>query len=146
MNPWHADLVHYQNFAMAHGAGRLREYQEFGVEAWRFVANGESCPICEPVIGRVFALTDRRFFPPLHFFCDCEEEVVFEEELQPGEVQDSSRVDNPAFVRQQARPSGFKWDPASYGNLEPVRLGRWPAELQGPIRALGGRLGWEFVS
>ncbi len=144
-NPWHGDIVHYQNFAMAHAAGRLKQYHEFEVNAWRFVNSGESCPICEPVIGKVFSINDRRFFPPLHFWCDCEDEPVFEEELEAGEMQDSARVENPALDQQQSRDSGFKWDPAEYANLEPLRLSRFPEVLQETFAAFARERSWEIV-
>ncbi|MFH1417272.1 MAG: DUF935 family protein [Planctomycetota bacterium] len=144
-NPWHADIVHYQNFAMAHAAGRLGQYREFEINAWRFVNTGESCPICEPVVGKVFALDDRRFFPPLHFWCDCEDEPVFDEELDEGEIQDSTRVENPALAQEQSRLSGFKWDPAEYGNLEALRLSRFPEALRGVFGRFGSARGWEVV-
>jgi len=144
-NPWHADVVHFQNFAMAHAAGRYGEYREFGIEHWRFVANGDSCPICAPQVGKVFKLSDRRFFPPLHFWCDCEDEAVFEGEAGDGEVIDSGAIDNPQFDKQRARASGFTWDPAQYARLEPVNLSAIEPALQGRFESFANEQGWEVV-
>lgn len=145
-NPWHADLVHYQNFAMAHAAGRLGEYQDFGVEHWRYVSWGEaSCPICAPQVGKVFDMNDRRFFPPLHFWCDCQDEPVFEGELEGGQITDSADITNPAFDAEQEARSGFKWDPAEYGNLNPLDVSRFPEDLRPAFRQFGERLNWEIV-
>lgn len=142
-NPWHASVVHFQNFAMAHAAGRLGEYVDYGVERWRFVSVGESCPICEPMIGKVFAMSDRRFYPPLHFWCDCEEEPVFEGEAAAGETADSLEIINPALDQEQARPSGFKWDVAAYANLEPVDLTRFPEPLRAAFEGYAKANGWD---
>lgn len=142
-NPWHCDLVHYQNFVMAHSAGRYGEYAEFGVKAWRFVASGYSCPLCGPLVGKVFALNDRRYWPPLHFWCDCQDEPVFDEEIAPGMVSRSREISTPALDELRAKRSALQWDPASYAALEPLRLGRWPGEFQPAIEALAQRLNWE---
>ncbi|MCB9852775.1 MAG: DUF935 family protein [Phycisphaerales bacterium] len=143
-NPWHADLVQFQNFASSHGAGRYEQYGDYGIERWRFVANGDSCPICSPVIGKIFLLIDRRFFPPLHFLCDCEDEAVFEDEFA-GEFDDSRRFDHPAYDKYIAKPSAYRWDPASYAKLEPLNLSSIVPELQPRFRAVAERFGWEVI-
>jgi len=144
-NPWHADLVHFQNMAMSHAAGRFSEYGEFGVHYWRFVANGESCPICEPQIGKVFAMGDRDRFPPLHFWCNCEDEPVFDEEFSPNELAHSGSLPNTALSASRVGPSGFNWDVMQYANLEPVDLAAFPPEFRGRFLEFGRPLGWEFV-
>ncbi len=140
-NPWHADLVHFQNFMMAHAAGRYAEYQEFGAAGWRFVANGDSCPICAPVVGKVFALSDRKYFPPLHFWCDCEDEVVFDGEVDTFDSE--AAVKNPALAEALKKKSAFKWDPAAYANTEPVRLGGFPEDLRPVFKKFAEGRGWE---
>lgn len=142
-NPWHADLVQYQNFAMSHAAGRYSEYRDLGVNAWRYAGLGDSCPICTPLVGKVFALSDRRYYPPLHFWCDCEEEPVFDEELAEGEIQRSADVPNPALEKTLEQASAFQWDPAQYANLEPIDLGKYPPELREAFAAFAERQGWE---
>jgi phage gp29-like protein len=144
-NPWHASVVHYQNLAMSHAAGRLAEYTDYGVESWRYASVGDSCPICAPLVGKVFRMSDRRFYPPLHFWCDCEEEPVFEGEALPGEVGDSADVDNPALDAEQDRPSGFKWDPGQYANLEPVDLARFPVGFRAAFEDYARANDWEVV-
>ncbi len=144
-NPWHASVVHFQNFAMAHAAGRLGEYTDYGVESWRFVSTGESCPICQPLIGKVFRMSDRRYYPPLHFWCDCEEEPVFEGEALPGEIGDSADVANPALDAERSRQSGFKWDPGQYTNLEPVDLARFPEPLRAAFENYARTNDWEVA-
>jgi phage gp29-like protein len=143
-NPWHADIVQYQNFAMGHAAGRLTEYRDFGVNAWRFVANGPSCPICDPLIGKVFAMSDRRFFPPLHFWCDCEDEPMFDDEFNAAQVTRSGDVNNPDFDQQRAQPKGFRWDPAEFANLEPLKMSGFPDQLKPAFRAFAEAQGWEI--
>lgn len=145
-NPWHAAIVHSQNFMMAHAAGRYEEYREFGVDAWRYVIrSGEACPICEPLAGKVFAMGDRRYFPPLHFNCYCVDEPVFADELRPDEVEDSAGVANPALDDEQSRPSGFKWDVGQYANLEPVDLSQFSQELRPAFEEFAKEQGWEIV-
>ena len=145
-NPWHADVVHYQNFAMAHAAGRYGEYQEAGVTHWRFVSNGETCPICEPFVGKLFRMDDRKAFPPIHFWCDCEDEPVFEGEFADAETATFDDIKAPDLAAEQARPSGFKWDPAQYANLQPLDLRGFPLELQPMFEAFAARRGWEVQS
>lgn len=144
-NPWHASVVHFQNLAMSHAAGRLAEYTDYGVESWRYASVGDSCPICAPLIGKVFRMSDRRFYPPLHFWCDCEEEPVFEGETLPGEIGDSAEIDNPAMDAEQARPSGFKWDAGQYANLEPVDLSRFPEGLRAAFEGYAKENDWEIA-
>ncbi len=144
-NPWHADLVHLQNFAMAHVAGRQQEYEEFGVPAVRIVATGTSCPICSELIGKVFAVADTAKREPFHFGCDCDSEPVFEDEPEAGEIVASSAIATPNLDAERARRSGFRFDPRSYANLEPLKLGGFPEDLRPVFRQFGEGLGWEVT-
>lgn len=140
--PWHADLVHMQNFAMATAAGRRRQYEEAEIGHWKFTAWGATCPICAPFVGKTFKIGDRRAWPPLHFGCDCEDEVVFDEEV--GAVDDSARIPAPEFEAEQAKPKAFKWDVAEYGARVPIRMSRYPEQLQPAFRAMAEARGWEI--
>ncbi|MBX3396510.1 MAG: DUF935 family protein [Phycisphaerae bacterium] len=142
-NPYHADLVCFQNFMMAHAAGRFSEYVEFGAAGWMFVSNGDACPICQPYVNKVFKLTDRKAFPPLHFWCDCEDEVVFEDEVST--FDDSKSTKNGAHDDELAKDRGFKFDPAQYANVEPLKIGGFPKELQPAFRKFGEGRGWEVI-
>lgn len=142
-NPWHADVVFYQNFAMSHAAGRQRQYEEFEIPAWRFVATGDSCPICEPQVNHIFRVGDTARMPPLHFWCDCESEPVFEDEVdKAGALSSSAELKNTALEAEHERPSGFKWDVRQYGNLEPINLSKYSPDLREAFHrfALAGRL------
>lgn len=152
-NPWHADIVHFQNTAMAYAAGSYRQLQEAGVPAWRFVANGEgSCPICEPEVGKAYPISDTARMPPLHFNCDCDHEPVFDEEVAAAEfagaeLSDSSSPKNPnvGLADERSRPSGFQFDVRQYGNVEPIDLGRYPPELRGAFERFAINRGWRFA-
>lgn len=145
-NPWHADLVHYQNFVMAHSAGRYAEYKEFGAAGWRFVANGETCPLCEPFVNKVFSLDDRKAFPPVHFWCDCEDEVIFEDEVEGVTLDQSATIKSAALDAVRAKPSAFNWDPASYANLVPLKLGGFPDALRPVFESFARERGWEVAA
>lgn len=141
-NPWHADLVQYQNFAASHAAGRLAEMREFGVGRWQFEAYGDSCPICSPLIGKIFLISDLRFYPPLHFWCDCGEKPLFIGEA--GDHVDNSRtIDHPAFDEYVAKSSAFKHDPVNYANLGPLRLSTIEPALKPRFVAVAKAFGWE---
>ncbi|MCC6775988.1 MAG: DUF935 family protein, partial [Hyphomicrobiales bacterium] len=142
-SPWHADVVFYQNFAMAHAAGRFRQYEELDISYWRFRANGDSCEICKPEVGKVYRTTDTARIPPLHFNCDCIDEVVFGEELGAGELRESASTFNPALDRYRSKPSAFVFDVRQYGALEPLRINKYPAEFQPAFRRLADARGWE---
>ena len=146
-NPWHGTIVQFQNFAMAHAAGRAAEYQQYDVPHWRYVVYDEStaCPICGPLNGKVFASDDRTYWPPLHFNCRCMDEPVFEGEAQPGEATDSDSVNVPALDDEQERPGGFAWDVSQYANLEPVDLGAFPEGLRPAFEAFAKQQGWEVT-
>lgn len=145
-NPHHANVVFFQNFAMAHSAGRWREYAEAAVERWRFVANGESCPICTPEVGRIYRMSDTSRFPPLHFNCDCEDEPVFE-----GEEPEDATSDGPdyrsnlALLEYRQKPSAFVWNPASYAAFTPLNLAKYPEALRPAFAALAAAKGWEVA-
>jgi len=154
-SPWHADLVFFQNSAMAYAAGAHRQNVEAGVPAWRFVANGESCPICAPEVGKVYSINDVDRVPPLHFNCDCDQEPVFEEELGPstgsGAVALNRSADEPNPALESSRSpegnpdAGFKFDVRQYAALPPLDLSRFPIELRAAFRALAAQQGWEVV-
>jgi len=143
-NPHHADIVHYQNFAMSHAAGRYGEYVDADVRYFQIAARGDSCPICESVIGKVFKIGDTLFFTPLHFWCDCEDVPLFAWEFEESGATDSASVDNPAFEDARARASGFRWDVKQYGNYESVQLDRFPAGFHDLIRGLARQHNWEL--
>ena len=145
-NPHHANVVFFQNFAMAHGAGRWREYAEAAVERWRFVANGESCPICTPEVGRIYRMSDTSRFPPLHFNCDCEDEPVFEGEEPDDATSDGTKFEsNLALLEYRQKPSAFVWRPASYAAFTPLNLAKYPAALRPAFEALAKEQGWEIA-
>ncbi|MCK6483735.1 MAG: DUF935 family protein [Phycisphaerae bacterium] len=145
-SPWHADVVHYQNFVMAHSAGRYREFGEADIQYWKFTAWGDTCPICEPNINKIFRMDDQRLAPPLHFFCDCVAEPMFDDEIEPGDAVDSRSIRNPALEAERARPSGFRWDPASYAAVAPLELARFPTELRGVFESFARGRGWEITA
>lgn len=145
-NPWHADVVFYQNFAMAHMAGAYRQMADLEVPAWQFAATGESCPICTPMIGKTFKLSDRRFHPPLHFYCDCDADPVFEQELQDGQVLDSKDVQHQALSEYRANPKAFIYDPAHYAAQEPIDLSKYPATIRPAFAALAKEKNWEIAA
>lgn len=144
-NPWHASLVMFQNFAMSHAAGQRRQMVDAGISTWEFRSAGDSCPICQPVISQRFRMSDRKFWPPLHFGCDCYAEVVFDEELDDRGVTDSGGIAAEAFEAQRARPNGFKFDVDQYANLQPVNLSEFPAALRPAFEAYAKRAGWEIA-
>lgn len=144
---WHSDLVFYQNFAMSHAAGRLRQMVESEIHAWRFVATGDSCPLCTPLVGKVFAINDRRYWPPLHFWCDCATETVFDEEIDTRELLSAAGVSNPALAEYRGKASSFVFDPAQYGNLEPVALSRYADQaMRAAMADLAARAGWQVTA
>jgi hypothetical protein len=85
---------------------------------------------------------DRKAFPPIHFWCDCEDEPVFEGEFDTAETATFDEIKAPDLAAEQARPSGFKWDPAQYANLEPLDLRGFPLELQPMFEAFAKRRGF----
>lgn len=126
-NPWHANVVFYQNFAMAHAAGRFRQYEDLAIGYWRFRTFGDSCPICAPEAGKVYRTDDTDRVAPLHFTCDCSDEVVFDEELEDGELRQSADEPNAALAAERGRESGFAFDVRQYAALEPIDLAKYPA-------------------
>lgn len=144
-NPWHSNVVFYQNFAMAHAAGRFRQYEELEISYWRFTAHGDTCPICTPQVGKVYRTTDTRYVPPLHFFCDCIDEVVFDEELVPGELRDSANDPNPALAKYHEQPSAFKFNVRQYAALEPIRIDKYPAEFRPAFKRLAESRNWQTL-
>ncbi len=145
-NPHHADLVHYQNFAAAHSAGRYAEAIEFGINAWQFVASPGACARCAPLDGKKFAIRDRRYWNPLHFGCGCWSEELFDGEFDHAELAASKAVTSPVLDAERLKPSAYKFDPASYANLEPLNLAGFPEKLQPVFRKFGEAQGWEVVN
>lgn len=142
-NPWHADVVFYQNFAMAHVAGAHRQMVDLDIPAWRFQSNGDSCPICEPFVGKIFKLSERRNYPPLHFYCDCDADPVFEDEFSADELADLGNVNAAALAEYRKKAGAFAFDPAHYAALEPIQLDKYPTGLRPAFEALANEKGWE---
>lgn len=142
-SPWHSDVVFFQNFAMAHAAGRFRQYDELDIGYWRFTAHGDTCEICKPEVGKIYRTTDTSRVPPLHFFCDCIDEVVFDHELKRGELRDSAGEANAELEKYRAQQSAFQFNVRQYGALEAIRIGKYPAEFQPAFRKLADSRRWE---
>lgn len=145
-NPWHADVVFYQNFAMAHMAGAHRQMVDLEVPAWRFASNGDSCPICEPFVGKIFKLSDRRNYPPLHFYCDCDADPVFEDEFTTDELADIGNLNAAALAEYRKKAGAFAFDPAHYAALEPIRLDKYPSGLRPAFENLAKEKKWEVTA
>ncbi len=144
-NPHHADIVHFQNFAMSHGAGEYAQALESEAVAWRFEPNGDSCAMCAPLENKVFRIDDVRFMPPVHFWCNCWPSYLYDFEIDVDrDANDSTQVNNPAFEAEQARENGFKWDVRQYANTAPVSLGRFPPDLHAAVRRLAAEHDWEL--
>lgn len=137
--PWHADLVFFQNFKMAHSAGSYRQMVESEVPYFRTVANGESCPICQPEIGRIYKITDASRMDPFHFGCDCDHEPVFADEIDAADVNDSTRDPSEGLDAERARPSGFQYDVRQYAALDPIPLSKFPSPYHAALRDFAGR-------
>ncbi len=76
-DPWHANIVFRQTTAMLYNTRHNQEMEEGEVSHWRLKGLHTSCPICAPLLEKVFSVDDRRFYPPLHIGCDCQTSMVF---------------------------------------------------------------------
>lgn len=144
-NPWHAQLVFYQNARMAHAAGSYQEMLDAEATHWEFMPYGESCPICLPLIGHIFTIEDIDFFPPLHFSCNCYAGSRFEGIDDLGGLTASEDVDNPAYEQAISKPGAFLFDVRHFGKQPPFDLGGVPEELRAGFRQFGVKLGWDMV-
>jgi len=136
---WHANLVFRQNASMAYASGTYEEMQEAEVSAWRYETYGDSCPICGPMDGAVFAMDDRAYYPPLHFNCDCWADAVFD----GAEPTKSGDIDNPAYVESQSKTGAFAYDPAQFARLEALDLSGIPDDLQPAFREYAELKQWQ---
>ena len=143
-NPWHANVVHFQNVAMAATAGRYRQMQDLDIRRFRNVGIGDSCEICAPYDNKVFPITDTKAMGPFHFFCDHEPEPVFEDEAE-DETTSTDEIDNPALDAERAREKGFKWNVRDYAGLEPIKLGKYPAEFHVAFQKMAAAEGLPIV-
>lgn len=76
---------------MAYAAGRYTQMQEVGITHWRYSAlrDSRTRPTHAALDGRIFEMSDRRFYPPWEFQCRCVAEPMFDDEL-PGATVDRS--------------------------------------------------------
>ena len=133
MRSWHADLIFRQQSVMAYSAGRYTQMQEVGITHWRYSAlrDSRTRPTHAALDGRIFEMSDRRFYPPWEFQCRCVAEPMFDDELPGATVDRSDDLVGQRFATDAntgeplAFPSqgqGFRFDPARFANIEPLRL------------------------
>lgn len=155
--PYRTALVFNQQSFMAMEAGKFQQFTEMEVETWKFSTSDDElvCPICGRLDGHVFSMSDRRFWPPVHFGCRCVSEPLFgHEEARPttsakvmagiarlrGKKAPEVRA---AWARTLYRPNSFRWDPKAFLDVPPTDLGRVPAELLPVIKAIAADEGVE---
>jgi phage gp29-like protein len=145
-NTWHANLVFQQNSMMAYHSAHLARFEEAGVEHWKFSGYSTSCAICSQVIeqtrGKVFAMSDLAFYPPIHFNCDCWAEPVLKE---PDAVIKASDVEAPAYRESQNAPGAFRYNPRQFAKMDPFDLTSVPTLLRGAFRSFAQAAGWDTV-
>ena len=144
---WHANMVFGQNAAMAFNAGNYVASANAGIEHWQFrtyldVDDENPCPICRPMDGLIFAMSDRTFYPPVHINCRCYANPVFEGEVPDGGPMSSADVDNPEYEKSQSRPSAFRFDPAHFAKLDAFDLSAVPDDIRGAFAAFAADRGW----
>ena len=137
-NPWHARLVYEQNARMAYGSGNFEAIIESGAVGWQFNTYGTSCEICDPLDGEQFALTDRKYFPPAHWNCDCYESAVYGN----ADLSDSADLVNTPYEESQQKPGAFRYDPASFGAIEPFDLAAVDDDIRVLFEAAAELYGW----
>jgi len=139
--PWHADLVFRQQSMMSYTAGRFRQMQDVGITHWRYsaLADGRTRPEHAALDGKVFAMSDRRYYPPWEFNCRCIAEPVFDDELVRVSVALSADLVGQQFgsdeatgrpLRFSASGQNFAWDPAQFADVAPLDLDTVPAALR----------------
>lgn len=153
--PWHADLVFRQQGMMSYAAGRFAQMRDAGIAHWKYSAlmDGRTRPTHAALDGKVFAMDDRRYYPPWDFGCRCIAEPVFDDELPDEEVVRSDglvgrRVGSDPVTGEEIHmpPTGrrFEWDPEAFGTassrLAGVELDRVPTELRAAVEALLNRV------
>jgi SPP1 gp7 family putative phage head morphogenesis protein len=156
-DPYRGVLVYQQQTCMAYQAGQLQQFDEAGIEQWKFAAfeDEATCPICGRLDGRIFDKGDLRFYPPVHFNCRCYSEPVFAGARAAVPVVTSDQV-----VSQIARmrgaaglevqkvwdttlngPGAFRWNPREFLSPGDVALPRVPEGLRPALQRLAVRYG-----
>ncbi len=148
-NPWHANLVFRQNAAMAFASGNFSLLADADVHYWTFRVYGDSCTICAPMADQTFSMQARRYYPPLHFGCDCYADPAFDHEIAEinasGKLVTGNSFDNPEYEAALTRPGAFTYDPASFARLEPFNIAKLPVHLRSAFADYAKRHNWETV-
>lgn len=126
--PWHADLVLRQQSMMAFTSGRFRQMSDNGISHWRYssLLDGRVRPEHAALDGKIFEMSDRRYYPPWEFNCRCIAEPIFASELPGLRVTDSADLVGRQFGSDESgRPlyypadgGRFQWDPAAFAQVE----------------------------
>lgn len=128
LEPWHAKIVYDQNVGMAYTTGRTSQARDAGVSKWRKLPSTSRNPRSEHARydGQVFTF-DEMEPPPWDFGCNCGWEVVFDDEVEPDQVD-----------RRKPNLSGqeFQFDASHYYRPRELRQGDYPRELWPLIRSL----------
>lgn len=142
-DPAHVQLVFNQNRAMSYAAGHYQGLKEADVKRWQFEVRDEACPICEPLDGLIFDIADTKFYPPVHFQCNCDTSPVWEDETKFEDVTSADDIKNAAYDESQQPAGAFKWEPGSFAKLEPLDLSAVPSDLKSKFREFAESHGWQ---
>lgn len=71
VSPRQAEVIARTESMRGFNYGHREALRQLGAESYQVNAFGEACPICAPLDGQVFPLTDTDHVPPLHPNCRC---------------------------------------------------------------------------
>lgn len=78
---WHSEVILSTALQVSYALGRLHQQQDQSADYpyWLYVAY-DAIDECDDLYGRVFAIDDLTWYPPIHPFCKCTGESLTEEE------------------------------------------------------------------
>lgn len=137
-NPRHLQTIYQTNTAMAFAEGQraaLLAHQDTFTH-WQYVAtlDGRTRPEHAALDGKIFKVTDHRFYPPIGFNCRCTAIPMTKEEVDELPAKDKvdtdaqasnleRLIDNKTFVGHNRQSKFIKWVENKYKQAErPTKL------------------------
>ena len=129
-DPWHTRLVYDMNVGMAYSAGRYDQARTNGIKHWRKLPSTSRNPRPEHAKfdGQVFPMDGPVGTPPWDFGCNCEWEVVFEDEFEGADVMEGKP---PGTTGEE-----FKFHPRDFFQPTRLKLSDYPENLHDAIRRI----------
>lgn len=136
-DPWRSTLAFYSVFGVAYAVRTVRGLIDAELSYWQFKTFGKVCYICGRLSDKIFAIDDRKYFPPIILGCECYVDPVFNKETKGRRIASSSKLIMAEY--EWATSAGLTVD---HSVTRPVSLDMRQRDIAMQWLSLARNLGW----